>query len=329
MRLEKAQGPSVWTGGELERRSDWIVNLSAEESEEIFAAARAVNGRDLQDIAKQDFPLPLAGAKLALIKQRISHAGPGFAMLRGLPANPDDPLLETAFWGIGAHIGVGVSQSTAGDVLGHVYDRGDDDKVRYYRRGGPLEFHIDPVDATGLLCLRTAKEGGASRIVSAGAVHNVMLREDPAALALLYEGFFNSLRGHGIEGVNARRMPIFAAGPHGVECNYLVGSIMQAASQGCPLSDEGRAALALVNEVASRPDLYLDMHFQDGDIQFLSNRTIMHARTDYADHADPALKRHLLRLWLMMKDWPERAAGAEFFGAAPDRAGGGVRPLMV
>jgi hypothetical protein len=50
-----------------------------------------------------------------------------------------------------------------------------------------------------------------------------------------------------------------------------------------------------------------------------------HARTDYRDHPDPALKRHLLRLWLMMPHWPSRAARMSFHHNV-DRAGGGVRP---
>jgi len=33
-------------------------------------------------------------------------------------------------------------------------------------------------------------------------------------------------------------------------------------------------------------------------MQFLHNHQILHARTAYEDHADPALRRHLLRIWL-------------------------------
>lgn len=327
--MEEMRGPPVWRGNEMAVGDDWIVNLDSSDCDEIFSAAKSLEGRALQTINKADFNLPRTAAKLAAIRDQIGSGGRGFAMLRGLKADPSDPLLETAFWGIGAHVGTGVSQSTAGDILGHVYDRGNNDKVRYYRRGGPLEFHIDPVDATGLLCLRSAREGGASRIASAAAVHNVIRSENPEALALLYRGFFNSLRGHGIDAVTRKKLPIFVSGPNGLECNYLVGSILQAAGQGIPISEEEQRALTLVNEIASRPGIYLDMEFQEGDIQFLSNRTVMHARTDYVDHAAPDLKRHLLRLWLMIPNWPSRAAGAEFFGAAPDRAGGGVRPVMA
>ena len=40
------------------------------------------------------------------------------------------------------------------------------------------------------------------------------------------------------------------------------------------------------------------MDFQPGDIQWLNNSVILHAREAYDDDPDPARRRHLLRLWL-------------------------------
>ena len=40
------------------------------------------------------------------------------------------------------------------------------------------------------------------------------------------------------------------------------------------------------------------MTLEVGDIQFLSNSHVLHARTEYIDHAPPAPRRHLMRLWL-------------------------------
>lgn len=40
------------------------------------------------------------------------------------------------------------------------------------------------------------------------------------------------------------------------------------------------------------------MVLEVGDIQFLSNAHILHARTAYKDHPPPAPRRHLMRLWL-------------------------------
>ena len=58
-------------------------------------------------------------------------------------------------------------------------------------------------------------------------------------------------------------------------------------------------------------------------MQFLNNRLLMHGRTDYEDWDDPAQKRHLLRLWLMMPDLGPPAADQIFYENI-DRAGGGI-----
>jgi hypothetical protein len=40
------------------------------------------------------------------------------------------------------------------------------------------------------------------------------------------------------------------------------------------------------------------MELEPGDVQLLSNHTVIHARTDYEDPPEEHLKRHLLRLWI-------------------------------
>ena len=57
------------------------------------------------------------------------------------------------------------------------------------------------------------------------------------------------------------------------------------------------------------PDLRLDMEFMPGDMQFLHNHTILHARTAFEDWPEPERKRHLLRLWLAAARRAAAAAG--------------------
>ena len=40
------------------------------------------------------------------------------------------------------------------------------------------------------------------------------------------------------------------------------------------------------------------MILEVGDIQFVANSHVLHARTEYKDHAPPTPRRHLMRLWL-------------------------------
>ena len=104
------------------------------------------------------------------------------------------------FRGIGCHFGDVVTQNAKGDLLGHVRDLGFDDyrgrsDVRGYQTRARLEFHTDVVDIVGLMCLRAAREGGHSLIVSSTTVHNEMLRETPLLLGLLYGNFLFDRRG--------------------------------------------------------------------------------------------------------------------------------------
>ena len=67
-----------------------------------------------------------------------------------------------------------------------------------------------------------------------------------------------------------------------------------------PLTKLEQDLLDTYEAIATEPGMYLDMDLQPGDIQLLSNHSILHARTDYQDHEDLAKRRHLLRLWLSL-----------------------------
>ena len=133
----------------------------------------------------------------------VSHVtnGLGVMLVRGLPReNYSRADCELIYWGIGVHIGKPVSQNARGHVLGHVTDEGrdlSDPNARGYQTRNRLDFHCDqlPFDIIGLFCLRTAKSGGTSYLVSAPAVHNTLLAERPELLDVLYQPFHVDWRG--------------------------------------------------------------------------------------------------------------------------------------
>lgn len=60
-----------------------------------------------------------------------------------------------------------------------------------------------------------------------------------------------------------------------------------------------------------------------GDIQFLSNAHVLHARTEYIDHPPPAPRRHLMRLWLAT---PEDEGGWKLpFWDSNEKKRGGIQ----
>lgn len=83
---------------------------------------------------------------------------------------------------------------------------------------------------------------------------------------------------------------------------YYIRSLTRFSDQGLipPLSPAQLEAAEVLEQTCKR--LSLHMILEVGDIQFLSNAHVFHARTKYTDHAPPAPRRHLMRLWLATPD---------------------------
>ncbi|KAL6780837.1 hypothetical protein ACKKBG_A08640 [Auxenochlorella protothecoides x Auxenochlorella symbiontica] len=77
-------------------------------------------------------------------------------------------------------------------------------------------------------------------------------------------------------------------------------------------------AIRLFDELAASPRHSIRYQLQPGDIQLLSNHTVLHARSAFVDDAeDPNLRRHLLRLWLAPPDeLPLPEAYADILGGS-------------
>ena len=56
--------------------------------------------------------------------------------------------------------------------------------------------------------------------------------------------------------------------------------------------------IELYDALAASPEIHLDMWLEPGDVQLVSNHTIVHARSAYRDAPERGRVRHLLRLWL-------------------------------
>ena len=64
---------------------------------------------------------------------------------------------------------------------------------------------------------------------------------------------------------------------------------------------EAAAALEALESVAADPALWIEQELKRGQIQYLNNRDVVHYRSAFADHPEPARKRHLVRTW--HRDW--------------------------
>ena len=297
---------AAWTGAQLEKDLSWLHHLTPAYLDEIDRAIEGLRRgkKTFETLTRADFPFPTFGVFLKRFVWR-DVAGRGFGMIRGLPRHRyTDDEIGMLYWGIGMHMGIGVSQNPDGDLLGHVVSFGEDRNalnVRGYRTSAQLKYHNDPCDIVGLLCLRKAKEGGLSSLISGLAIHNVVLEEHPEYLPVLYRGFRFDRRDQNPRFLNAISdpIPVFSHVDGEFSIRYVRSIITSARIKlNQPLSAFETEILDFIDSLGERPGLPLHMDFQEGDMQFANNYTVLHSRTAFVDHDEPERKRHLLRLWL-------------------------------
>lgn len=303
-------GPAAWLGPEImARESEWLVHLIPADVAELERATTHYLslGRDIGEITADDFPLGSFAQHLKSLRKRLLH-GHGFEVLRGLPVESYSQEFAAAlFCGIGAHLGSARSQNAQGHILGHVRDIGVDaanPTSRIYQTSKRQTFHTDSTDVVGLLCLREAREGGESLLVSALSIYNRMRSERPDLLTRLFEPIATDRRGEVPEGAG----PYMEIPP----LNWHAGQLTvfyhrqyidsaQRFEDAMRLTPEHLEALNMFDTLANSPELNLSMQLKPGDMQFVYNHTQLHDRTGFVDWPDPDERRHLLRLWLSVE----------------------------
>ncbi len=302
-------GPAAWRGEDLAATESWVHVLDPAHVDELEAVARQVidAGVALEAVTAADFALPTLAAVIADWRDELVE-GRGFVVVRGVPVDVwERPVIETAYWLIGHHLGVPGAQNPQGDLLGDVHDTGEEatnPAIRRYRTSGNIDFHCDAADVVGLLCLRPAKSGGQSRIASSVTVFDEVLARRPDLVGRLFEPFPLDLRDEHAPGTSPV-VPVSPCAHDGATLRTFWHSEYYRSSPRHPevpdyTADE-QALLDLYDSLAETPGVFLDMWLQPGDMQFLSNHFVVHARTAYEDHGDPQLRRHLLRLWLSVE----------------------------
>ena len=298
--------PSAWKVADFKTPADYTIELSATQLQDIERAMGQMKaaGLGLDDLQREHFEVPSLRPVIDEIRREIED-GRGFVVVRRLPVEDySKDEIGMIFWGIGTYLGRGLSQSVLGDRLGHVKDFSREDPLaRAYRNKQELSPHTDSCDLVGLACLSDAKSGGVSRLTSALTVHNVMLEEYPEALERLYRGYTFHRRGEEKPGdlpYTPYRVPVYSNTEGKVSARY-VRTYVEAgeAAAGRPMGEAELRVLDRFEEVTKRPELMLEFTLQPGEIYFINNYTILHARTAFDDgDTEEDRRRHLLRLWL-------------------------------
>ncbi|NQY57637.1 MAG: TauD/TfdA family dioxygenase [Ilumatobacteraceae bacterium] len=228
------------------------------------AAGTAIDAaRPMDSLDALTVPLPVWQPRIEPWRAELSD-GLGVVVLRGLPVRQWGAELSSyAYWILGHHLGTPGAQNPDGELLGHVLDYGEADRpmVPKYRTAGDIVVHCDSADVVGLLCLRTAKEGGQSRIANSVAIYDILADETPELAAELIEPFAIDRRGE--EGASQRGW--FDIAPRAWDGTRLRtfwhSDYMRSAERhdDVEFSLRRRAAIEAFGEIAARPDTHVDM----------------------------------------------------------------------
>jgi hypothetical protein len=303
-------GPSAWRRAEL-RAEDWRVTLSGACLDEIRRIADDLRRYPLPPIVRSpdEFEMPACRAAMEEARRMLEH-GVRFAIVDRLPIDEIGAEAAVAvYWLLSSLVARPVAQSLDGKLIYDVRDTGKaalpGSGVRPDQTNIELKFHTDnsynttPPDCVVLLCLRTARAGGHSRVASFHTLHNALLTRRPEVLPRLHRPFWFDRQRE----FHAGEEPVFAApvftaadelnarfSAHQIRGGY--------ALKGEAVDEEGAVALAALLELFEDEALSADFDLEPGQLQFVANRVLGHSRTAFDDHPDPDRRRHLVRLWL-------------------------------
>jgi hypothetical protein len=327
-------GRSIWIGSDLERDGDWIYQLDDTQQAEIAAALANVKGRPLFGFTREDFPLFSTAELLARVSEELEN-GYGCARVRGLTVERySDDDLRRIFWGLGLHVGTAVYQNRNGEIMTEVLDRTRDPKYQPVAgpgkvvssrakslSNGELRFHTDGADVIALLCVRPAQRGGETKLASVATIYNEMRRRRPDLLEHLFHDYIRvwPSRADRPGDIPTFALPVLGMRDGKITTQYTRTAVEQAQEMdGIPLlSDDQNSALDLHAEIAEAACLCAP--FETGDIQFVNNHAVYHARTAFDDGgADNGVGRLMLRQWFSMPNSRALPEGFESFWGGID-----------
>jgi hypothetical protein len=294
-----------WRSDEL--GDSYIFQLSDTHLEELDAALVHAEATcdDVLDITRDDFPLPTLSAELEGITRELIN-GRGVVLIRGVSVERyGKQRASSIYWGVGTYLGSPWPQNAKGHLLGDVTDQGkaaDDPTSRGNEIGGiKFPFHSDGSDLVGLFCLDAGASGGASLVANALTIHNELARTEPELAAELYAPFPYDLRGENAPDSKPwYTMPIFNRRGDRLFVRYIrpyIESTRRHEDAPRP-SDAAREAMDRVDAMCADPEFHVAMTMQPGDMQFVNNYHVLHARDAYEDDRAGGRIRHLKRLWL-------------------------------
>jgi alpha-ketoglutarate-dependent taurine dioxygenase len=299
-----ADATRAWTAREIEAAA-FDAPLERAVADEL-RAARAGLAVSREALPLDRARLPALAAAARAVASRFLEAGPGAARIpRHSFGDLSDVEQANAAWALLTALGEPMPQNDAGELWVAVRDEGQRMAAggRYHKSNEGGELHSDgpqyeaPPRFVGLLCLRTARDGGVSKVVSGHALHNALRSEASDLLPTLYQSF----EFHKKPTPETTRAPILSWNADGarLRVRYLgeyVRSGHQVAKR--PLRDGERAALdALDALLADEARFVVELRLEPGDLLLVDNDRILHGRSAFRD-APERPGREMARIWI-------------------------------
>ncbi|WP_137925058.1 TauD/TfdA family dioxygenase [Cupriavidus sp. 2SB] len=302
-------GDIAWTRNTL-KDSDGVIKLGDEVVAELdsLVADLRVNSLPIEALCTADFHLPHSRTMMAQAK-KILEEGVGFVIIDKLPMerySVDEA--RSVYWLLSQMVGRPVAQNWQGKLLYDVRDLGKPpgNGVRPDITNAEQNFHTDnsynlcPPEYVSLLCVRPAKEGGVSSIVSFYSVFNALRQRHPQLISRLFQPYvFDRQREHAPEDLKLIAHPLVQVDKSRAVFRLSHRHVVTGYQMlGREMDDESASALETLESIMREPIFAREFFFEPGQIQIVDNKRCGHRRSGFVDHDEFERKRHLVRLWL-------------------------------
>ncbi|KAI9328462.1 hypothetical protein DFJ73DRAFT_903250 [Zopfochytrium polystomum] len=316
------EGPSVWDGFEVQNNPEkWLYTLTESDNAELRSAFTHWKSLDLplSKLNRTTFPLSdeLKARTEVWVDQLLN--GLGFFQIRGFDIdNYTDEEATIIYAGLASYIGDKRLNQVRG-VLAHIRA---DPSFKPEDIAAPAQetvfqvYHTDAIpggNIASFLVLHGAASGGDSQLASVGKVYNDIAKTRPDVIATLASKWTLDIGNylHGTPGNHVERPLLY------YDNGRIVAAIARRSVTGYGIwgrhkslpkvTEEQKEALDTLHFLGAKHGVNIPI--RRGDIQFLNNYEVFHAREEYKDSEET--QRHLVRLWLSTEriQWEKSDSG--------------------
>lgn len=304
-------GKKAWVRADI-TRDDWLFPLTPDCRDELNAIVADLRRKPqpAEEINAAQLPIPACRALMRRVQAALDD-GVRFAVVDRLPMDDiSDDEAKALYWILSSLLARPVQQKLTGTLIYDVHDTGKKatpgSGVRPDQTNMEQFFHNDnsynttQPEYVALLCVRPAKTGGVSQVISFYTLHNELLRAHPEVVPRLYKPVWFDRQKEYLPGEAAvLSAPIFSA--HDGRLKVRMG-LFQAKSGYTMMNetmDEAAVeAIETLRGIFTQEALRFDFVMERGQIQYVNNLETAHRRTTFEDFAEPQRKRLMVRLWL-------------------------------